>query len=169
MQPNIIRSAMSYGLIMGLLFSINFLLNVSGNNVLFSLLGYAVTIVIIVAAYKMAIHFRDNDCEGYISYGKSFSLILLMFFFGAIISALTKYVYCQFINPEYLENVMQQSIQMLESMNFPMVDEMYENMESLMNPFSFATQYIWINVLLGAITGVVMATFVKKEKGLFDE
>ncbi|MDR1585140.1 MAG: DUF4199 domain-containing protein [Prevotellaceae bacterium] len=167
MPPNIIKSAMSCGLILGLLFSVNFLLNVSGNAVL-SLLGYAVTIIIVIATYKMAIRFRNSDCGGYISYGKSFSLILLMFFFGAIVSALTKYIYCQFINPEYLENLLEQSMKIFESMQFPLTDEIYDNMQTLLNPFSFTMQYIWVNVFLGAFTGVFMSFFIKKEKGLFD-
>ena len=173
MQSNILKSAMSHGLILGVLFSVNFLLGITGNAWL-KLLSNFVMVAILVAVYKMSVRFRDNDCKGVITYGKAFSLIVLMFFFAAIISSLVKYIYFQFINPDYLENLLQQSLLMYEAFlsKLPLsmsTEEIYENMGTIITPISFSLQYIWANVFAGVFVGLIMAGFVKKDKGLFDD
>ena len=168
MQPNIVKSAMSYGLILGALFSANFLLSIP-NSSLLGLLSWLVVAAILVATYKMSIRFRDNDCEGFISYGKAFSLIVLMFFFAAIISAFVKFIYLQFIDPAFLERQMEQTMLLLESMSFPITDDIYNAMSIVLTPISFSMISVFTNMLLSVFVGLVMAAFVKKDKGLFDD
>jgi hypothetical protein len=168
MQPNIVKSAMSYGLILGALFSVNFLLSLT-NNSLLGLLGWIIVAAILVATYKMAVRYRDKDCEGFISYGKAFSLVVLMFFFAAIISAFVKFIYLQFIDVTYLERQLEQAMLVLETMAFPITDEIYKTMSAMLTPTFFSISSIFTNMFLGVFTGLIMAGFVKKEKGLFDD
>ena len=168
MQSNIFKSSMSYGLILGALFSVNFLLSLT-NNSLLGLLSWVVVAAILVATYKMAVRYRENDCEGFISYGKAFSLIALMFFFAAIISAFVKFIYLQFIDVTYLERQLEQAMLMLESMSLPIPNESYEIMTTMLTPIFFSITSIFTNMFLGVFTGLIMAAFVNKEKGLFDE
>ena len=168
MQPNIVKSAMSYGLILGVLFSVNFLLSVP-NSSLLGLLGWFVVAAILVAIYKMSVRYRDNDCGGFISYGKAFSLIVLMFFFAAIISAFVKFIYLQFIDPAFLERQLEQAMLTLETISFPITDEFYEAMSIMFTSTSFTMVSIFTNMFLSVFVGLVMAAFVKKDKGLFDD
>lgn len=168
MQPNIFKTSMTNGLILGVLFSVNFLLNIS-NNVFLTLLSYGMVALIIVATYKLAVRFRENDCGGIITYGRSFSLILLSFFFAAIIASPIKYIYFQFINPGYLESMFAESITMFESLNFTVTEEMYTQMESVLEPIMFTLQYIWVNTFLGILLALLLSFFVKKDKGIFEE
>jgi len=92
MQPSISKSAMFNGLIMGVIFSINFLLSVSKITSLV-LLTNVIAVLIVVGIYRQSIKFRDTECEGFITYWKSFSLILLTFFYAALISSVIKYIY----------------------------------------------------------------------------
>lgn len=117
----------------------------------------------------MAIRFRDEECKGVISYWKTFSFILLTFFFAAIISSVVKYIYFQYINPAYLESMFQESMKLLEKMKFPMNDASVQQMESILKPASFTLQYIWVNVFAGTVVGLIMSGFIKKEKNLFGE
>ena len=167
MQPNIIKSTMLNGLIMGGLFSLNFLFSVSKITFL-GILSYVLISIILMGIYKMALKFRDEDCKGEITYWKAFSFILLTFFFAAIISSVVKYIYFQYINPDYLAQMFEESMKMMESMNFPMNDASVEQMESILKPASFTLQYIWINVLMGSIVGLIMSGFVKKDKSIFN-
>lgn len=161
MQPNIIKSAMLNGLIMGGLFSINFLFSVSKISALV-ILSYVMITIIVVGIYKMSIRFRDEECEGAISFGKTFSFILLTFFFAAIISSVVKYIYFQYINPAYLESMFEESMKLLEKMKYPMNDASVEQMESILKPATFTLQYIWVNVLAGTFVGLIMSGFIKK-------
>jgi hypothetical protein len=161
MQPNIIKSTMLNGLIMGGLFSLNFLFSVSKITFL-GILSYFLITIILMGIYKMVIRFRDEECKGEITYWKSFSFILLTFFFAAIISSVVKYIYFQYINPAYLAEMFEESMKMMEKLNFPMNDASVTQMESILKPASFTLQYIWVNVFMGSLVAVVMSGFVRK-------
>lgn len=168
MQRNITKSAMHSGLIMGGLFSINFLLSITKSTPLI-LLSYALAAIIVVTMYRLSIRHRDVDCEGDISYGKAFWYILLTFFYAAIISTVIKYIYFQFINTSYLETMFQESMKMMEKMKFPMDDMTIQQTEKIYKPASFSLIFIFTNVFMGSIVGLIMAAFVKKEKSIFEE
>jgi len=168
MQPSISKSAMFNGLIMGVIFSINFLLSVSRITTLV-LLTNVIAVLIVVGTYRLSVRFRDTECEGFISYWKSFSLILLTFFYAALISSVVKYIYFQFINPDYLEQMFQESMKLLNSMKFPISDALIDQTKSMLKPASYTLVYVWSNVLMGAIVGLIMAAFIKKDKNIFEE
>jgi len=168
MQPNIIKSTMTNGLILGALFSANFLLSIS-KSIPLTLLSYGVMIFIIIFAFQSAKRFRDKENDGFISFGKAFSFILLSFFFAALISSIVKYVYFQFINPEYLSLLLNESMKAIEMMKLPVAGDAYDQMESMMKPATFSLQFVWLNVFFGAIIGLIMAPFIKKEKSIFED
>ena len=168
MQSNIFKSAMLNGLIMGVLFSINFLLSISKVTFLV-LLSYLIISFILVGIYRMSVRFRDVECGGNIKYGKVFSFIVLTFFFAALISSIVKYVYFQFINPTYLDELLNESLKAIQMMKIPIDNASYDQMSKVMKPATFSLQYIWMNVIVGSIVGLIMAAFVKKEKSIFEE
>ena len=162
MQPSIMKSARLNGLIMGLLFSINFLLSISKITVLM-VFSYFVMSLILVGIYRMAIRFRDVENAGVITFGRVYSFIVLTFFFAALISSAVKYIYFQFINPQYLETLLQESMKVMEALKFPFDKANMEQMQDIMKPATFSLQYIWMNVILGSIVGLVMAPFISKK------
>lgn len=167
MQPNIIKSTMTNGLILGALFSANFLLSIS-KSIPLTLLSYGIMIFILVFTFQSAKRFRDKENEGFASFGKIFSFILLSFFFAALISSIVKYVYFQFINPEYLSVLLNESMKAIEMMKLPVSGDAYDQMERIMKPATFSLQFVWMNVFFGAITGLLMAPFIKKDKSIFE-
>jgi hypothetical protein len=60
-----------------------------------------------------------------------------------------------------------QSLVMMEKMNFPVSDQQVELMESMMKPATYALEVIWLNIFVGMIVGMIMAAFIKKEKDIF--
>jgi len=167
MQQNIVKSAMINGLIMGVIFSFNFLIALPKSSIM-ALLSMAITCIIVVMMYRMAVKFRDNECEGIISYGKSLWYIILTFFFASLIVAIVKFFYVQFINKEFLDNLLQESFKLIESLKIPIDEDMYSQLEKMMSPIGFAAQTIWSIVLYGVILGLILAFFVKKEKSIFE-
>lgn len=156
------------GLIMGILFSINFLLSITKITPLV-LISYGLITFILVVTYRTTIRFRDNECLGEINFGKAFSFIVLTYFFAALISSIVKYIYFQFIDPEYLPKLLNESLKAVEMLNLPFENASYDQMEKMMKPATFSLQYIWMNVLLGTLIGLAMAPFIKKEKSIFEK
>jgi F0F1-type ATP synthase assembly protein I len=168
MQPNIIKSSMQNGLILGILFSVNFLLSIS-KAVPLVLLSYLLMGFILVITYRTTIRFRDIDCLGSINFSKTFSFIILTFFFAALISSIVKYFYFQFINPDYLAKLLDDSMKAVEMLNLSFGTSSYDQMEKMMKPATFSLQFIWMNVLMGTLIGLIMAPFIKKDKNIFEK
>jgi len=168
MQPSITKSAMLNGLIMGVIFSINFLFSVSKVTSLIMFTNI-IAILIVVWVYRTTVKFRDNECEGFISYWRAFSYILYTFFFAALISSVVKFIYFQFINPAYLDSIYQDTMKMLTAWKYPIDDAMEEQTKKMLKPASYTLVYIWINALLGIIVGLILAGFIKKNKTIFEE
>lgn len=167
MQPNLTKVTMSNGLILGALFSVKFLLSTSESYIA-SVLQLALFTLILVHTYRSSIKNREINFEGTISYFKAFNFVFLSFFFGGIISSIVKFVYFQFINPEYLVDLLDKSSKLFEEMKIPFGDAEYDQLKEILKPASFSLQFIWMNSLLGMITGSIMAFFIKKEKNIFE-
>lgn len=175
MQANIFRTTMFNGLIMGVLFSLNFFFSAT-KNLSLVLLGYLLIAFMIVLVYRMAKKFRDNECGGYIKYWTVFNYVVFTFFFASIISSIFKIIYTKYINPEYLPMLFEESMRQIEqnrslfeSLNLPLDDNYYEQLERQMRPINYSLQTIWMNVFSGAILGLILGGIVKKNKGIFDE
>jgi hypothetical protein len=168
MQPNIMKSAMQNGLIMGVIFSINFLLSTQKNSTLI-FLTYVIAIIIVTILHKQIIRFRDTECNEIISYGKAFSYIILVFFYAALISTPVKYIYVRYINPDFLITLAQDTMKMFEAFKIPMSNVEIEQSQEIFKPLNFSLLYIWSNIFLGAVTGLIMAAFVKKNKNISHE
>lgn len=167
MQNNIIKSSMINGLIMGAIFTVNFFITVPKNSLL-GFISLVLACIIVVLMYRMAIRFRDNECGGNITYGKSLLYTILTFFFGALIVAIVKFFYVQFIDKEFLDNLLQESFKVIESLKVPMDEEKYNQLEKMMTPVGFVAQTIWANVFYGTIVGLFISIFVKKAKSIFE-
>lgn len=168
-QPTLFKSAMKYGIPMGIIFSINFILATFKSPIV-NFLTYFIMFICIYLTYRITCKYRDEHNNGELSYGKGWSFIVLLYFFAAIISSVVKYVYFQFINPDYLAELLNQTLLILEEL--PISEEeinVNESLETILSPINYSLQYLWINTMLGALLGLIMAAFTKKEKSIFEE
>lgn len=172
---NIWNSTMQNGLIMGIFFSASFLFSVSGISIL-GFLSFLLPAIILIFAYKFLIRYRDRDCGGAITYGHGLSYIILLFFFASVISAAVKFVYLRFINPEFLQETMGQSMLIVEQTfeqfkgKYPMdMDEIYKSFERMTDPLNYTLMATWVNIIISFFVGLVLAGIAKKDKSIFDD
>ncbi len=164
------KHAMTYGLLMGVVFSINFYLSTVPA---ISFLQYLIFIVVLVLSYRFATNCRDKVCGGLMSYGSALFYIVQLFSYAALIVALFKYIFYTLLSPNYLNGLMELYLQVLDESGLsdtmfgdtPMV----EMFEKVVTPLNLSLQSIWINILYGLIVGLIMAAFVKKEKSIFGD
>lgn len=175
MHANIFKSTMFNGLIMGVLFSLNFFFTAS-KSVSLLLFSYLLIAIMIVMMYRMAKRYRDSECGGYIKYWNVFNYVILTFFFASIISSIFKIIYTKFINPEYLPMLFEESMRQIEnnrslfeSLRLPLDENYYEELERQMRPVNYSLQTIWMNIFSGAIIGLILGGIVRKNKGIFDD
>lgn len=126
MQPNMMNPAMRNGLILGVLFSTNFFLTVSGVPAL-ALFSYLVTGLIIYFTHRFTVQFRDVDSGGSISFGRAYGFVLLQYIFATIISSFTKYFFLRFSKSTFLEDMYNQNMITLEQFLPTVTGEMYDD------------------------------------------
>jgi len=168
-RRNLFQHAMAYGAIMGVLFSVNFLLSTMGK--VGNILSYVAVGTIAYCTYYFTCLFRDRECEGALTYGKGLSYIVMLYFFAAIISATVKFVFFTWIKPDFLSDLLNQSLLILEEMNLPNMEQSLttQTLETMLSPIVYVMQSLWMNVFTGLFVGLIVAAFTKKEKSLFEE
>lgn len=63
----------------------------------------------------------------------------------------------------------EETLKVMKTFKFTVNDAMIEQTKSMLKPATYTLVYIWTNVLMGLIVGLVMAAFIKKEKSIFVE
>lgn len=160
------RHAMNFGAVMGLLFSLNFLVTTVKS---IAFLQYLFVIVIIYCAYRFVVHCRENVMNGTISYGSALWYNMQLFMYGAMISALVRYVFYSYIKPDFLQNQLNETLMALQGT--PMAEmisgEVYQQTVEMMTPLNMALQAIWLNLMLGLLLGLILAAIVKRSENPF--
>ena len=160
------RHAMNFGAIMGLLFSLNFLVTTMKS---IAFLQYLIIVVIIYCAYRFVVHCRENVMNGAISYGSAVWYNMQLFMYGAMISALVRYVFYAYIKPDFLQNQLNETLMALQGT--PMAEmisgEVYQQTVEMMTPLNMALQAIWLNLMLGLLLGLILAAIVKRSENPF--
>lgn len=160
------RHAMNFGAVMGLLFSLNFLVTTVKS---IAFLQYLFVIVIIYCAYRFVVHCRENVMNGAISYGSALWYNMQLFMYGAMISALVRYVFYAYIKPDFLQNQLNETLMALQGT--PMAEmisgEVYQQTVEMMTPLNMALQAIWLNLMLGLLLGLILAAIVKRSENPF--
>ena len=160
------RHAMNFGAVMGLLFSLNFLVTTVKS---IAFLQYLFVIVIIYCAYRFVVHCRENVMNGAISYGSALWYNMQLFMYGAMISALVRYVFYSYIKPDFLQNQLNETLMALQGtpMAEMISDEVYQQTVEMMTPLNMALQAIWLNLMLGLLLGLILAAIVKRSENPF--
>ena len=166
MKQDTIKHAMYYGLLLGVVFVLNFFLS-QATNIWLKFIQMLYTFSIPFVVFCFAKKCREDVCGGTMSYGQSFSYVVQLFFYASIISSAFKYVYFRFLNPD-LRKLFNQTMQLMEQMSVPITDEMIAVTKQMLTPMGMAMQYIWINVMVGIVVSIVLAFFIRKEKSVFE-
>lgn len=163
------QTALRYGLILAFIsILLNVIMYVTGLTTnqfassVFGLLGFILSIVIIVMAIK---NHRDVKQNGYITLGKGFSVGILTSLISAIISAIFIYVLHAFIDPDILPELMAiQEEKMLESGAPEEAIEMSSQWTGMfMSPLGMAGSTVFGGVCCGGIISLFTALILKNE------
>ena len=167
MQENIFRSAIKSGLILGALFSLRFILGVVGEGWIIGLLRILLIVGIVAAMWKLSEQYRNNENEGFISFGKAFGFTVLSFLYASLISAVVKIVYFV-INPDFLGDLVNEMLLAFDQAGMATA-ETERVLEVMLSPVFWSFFVILGNMILGVIVGLIVAAIVQKEKGVFEE
>jgi hypothetical protein len=158
------RYAANYGLILGAYLAVFYIIQIIAPTI--KILNVVNTISILFTpflCFYLTKKFRDQALGGYIRFGSSWSFGIWLFFFAGLIMSVVYFVHFQFINPDYISNVFNQSLLMLESMNYPkdQLDLLAKN--GFPTPLEMVFSYLFAYVIMGAILFVFISAIVARK------
>lgn len=136
-KVNIMKSAMTYGLMLALaliaIHLVQYLMDVYKPPAWVNLLTYAVIVGGIVYG---TIRFRDDELGGYISYGKALGFGVLLSLFASIVYGFYNYLLTAVIDPSYMEGVyrMLEETYLELGMDYDQVETMMETVKRFQTP-----------------------------------
>ncbi len=166
------KQAMYYGVFMGLFLVLKFAVDVSVKGTWGAFLSGVCLVLIPIVAYRFTIIFkRKSGCAEEIGFGVCLRFCIYLFFFASMFLAVAQYVYCQHINPNYLNEQVEMVINTLSQLpdSSATVEQFKKALSEVGVPSAatVAIQTIWIYIVVGLILGLPIAAIAKKikEKG----
>lgn len=155
--------AMLFGLELGIWFGVNFILSALGH----AMLSWFVVFYSIYFISRCAIHYRENECGGSITFGQSYRYILWLFFFASLVGAFVKVIYLKWINPEFLGTVYLQTMELFKEANIDadMAKQLDSSLQNVLQPVRFSVYYLLFDIISGVVSGLLFAPFVMRRGG----
>lgn len=163
------KFALTYGLITGIativISLVYYVLDVPRE----SPIQYATYLVYIAGMVYGANVYKNEYGNGFLTYGKAFSISYLIAILAAIIGSIYAYVFIKYIDPSVIAQSMEAAEQRLidqGNMSDAQIDDALEISARFMNPLMMSIMaFVW-NAIVLAIIGLVTSIFVKKEEGI---
>ena len=130
-------------------------------------LGYISFLILIGGMIWGTLEFRKQSPNGFLTYGKAFSTCFLIALFAAILSALYTFVFAEFINPNFTQEILDKAREGMMNSDRPMTDEQMEQAmawtERFTTPVMMAIWGFITTLIISAVLSLVAAIFLKKE------
>jgi hypothetical protein len=159
------KYAADYGFILGGYIAIFFIIDYlfSGNSMA-SILGMVGLLGTPVVCYYLTKSYRDKGLGGYIRFGQAWSFGVWLFLFASLIMSVLYYVRFQFIQPDYIANAFNQTLQIFQQMHYPQ-----EQMDALIafgvpSAIQVVMTYLWLYIVGGALLFLLISPMVTRSK-----
>ena len=160
----LLKSAMSYGLAMGIFWVIKYLFLIFGYSIpaliyIYELLCIAVPFI----AYYMTKRYRQ-DIGGNISFFHAWRFGIMLYFFAALIVSIEHFIFFQFIAPpDFISNTINMAMNTLKNadVNSEVIDAISR---TNFTPTHMAIQQIFNNIFYGIILSVPVAALVCRKQ-----
>ncbi len=139
-----------------------YILEVMDKSWMITILSLAVNTAILFFAMKS----RKNDTlAGFMSFGQGFGTGMLIIVFGGLITALYTFVFYAYIDPEFVNKIME--VNRAEMLKKDMPDEQIEQAlemsKKFMTPIMMTIFGYFISLFFGLIISLILAAVTKRE------
>ena len=98
-KPTLQESAMRYGTLMGIFWTLKFVLFPAGMSMPVLLMAFfLLTLIVPVAGFFFVRQYRDRECEGVLNFSRAFLFTSFMYMFAALFTAVAHYIYFRYID-----------------------------------------------------------------------
>lgn len=168
---NMQQNAMLLGTYMGVFWILKFILFPLGMSApFFSLLFIVLTLCVPFLGYYYARMYRNQVCQGYISFGQAWMFTTFMYMFASVLVAVAHYIYFRYLDNGFILDTCESQIALIEAANLPNTEgyittlrEALDNVRRL-SPIDITMQMISQNVFTGMMLALPTALFVARRK-----
>ena len=168
-RKNFQETAMRYGTMMGIFWTLKFVLFPLGmQSPLLLMAFFLLTLIVPVAGFFLVRQYRDRECGGVLTFSRAFLFTSFMYLFAALFATIAHYVYFRFMDHGLIVNTYQE---MLTQMNAIATADMKTSLEqfqqaldiiSSLSPLEISIQIITQNVFYCTLIALPTALLVKR-------
>jgi hypothetical protein len=159
--------ALHYGIITGAAMIVLSLILYIANLYMNRALGFLSLLLLIGGMAWGTLEYRKTYLNGFISYGKAFSLCFMIGLYAAILSAIYTFVFAEFIYPgftqELLEKARENMISGGQEMSEQQIETALEWTKKFTTPVMITVWGFVTSLFFSAVIGLIAAIFLKKE------
>jgi uncharacterized membrane protein YcjF (UPF0283 family) len=168
-----LKSAMTYGLITGIALVIYTVLLYMTDNYISknAFLGILQWLILAAGLYYGIKSYRDQYAEGYITYGKSLGLGVLISVFVGVIMGIFTYLLYVVIDPELLEKSLKfaQEEMLKSGLSEEQVEAATKMQRTFSSPIIMLFSSVFSFAFFGTLISLVVSIFTKKDKPMFNQ
>ncbi len=170
-KPTLQESAMRYGTLMGIFWTLKFVLFPAGMGMPVLLMAFfLLTLIVPVAGFFFVRQYRDRECEGVLHFSRAFLFTSFMYMFAALFTAVAHYIYFRYIDHGMIIATYQD---MLSTMDQVATDGMKESIDQFqqaldtiatLSPLEITVQLLTQNIFNCTMLAIPTALLVMRKK-----
>jgi hypothetical protein len=168
-RKNFQEAAMRYGTVMGIFWTLKFVLFPMGmQSPLLLMAFFLLTLIVPVAGFFLVRQYRDRECGGVLSFSRAFLFTSFMYLFAALFATIAHYVYFRYIDGGLIVNTYQDMITQMEAIATAdmkaSLDQFQQALDIIaaLSPLEISIQLITQNVFYCTLIALPTALLVKR-------
>lgn len=169
-KRNFQEDAMRYGTVMGIFWTLKFVLFPLGmHSPLLLMAFFLLTLVVPVAGFFLARQYRDRDCGGVITFSRAFLFTSFMYLFAALFVTIAHYIYFRYLDNGLIVNTYQDMLDQMGAVagsNLkPSLDQFQQALDIIagLSPLEISIQLITQNVFYCTLIALPTALLVMRK------
>ena len=168
---NFQEDAMKYGTIMGIFWTIKFVLFPLGmENPLLLMAFFLLTLIVPVVGFFLVRQYRDRECGGILNFSRAFLFTSFMYMFAALFATIAHYIYFRYMDNGMIVNTYQN---MLTRMSAVATDDLKPSLEQFqealdiiasLSPLEISIQLITQNIFYCTLIALPTALLVMRKQ-----
>lgn len=168
-KRNFQEDAMRYGTVMGIFWTLKFVLFPMGmQSPLLLMAFFLLTLIVPVAGFFLVRQYRDRECGGVLSFSRAFLFTSFMYLFAALFATIAHYVYFRYIDGGLIVNTYQDMLTQMEAIATAdmkaSLDQFQQALDIIaaLSPLEISIQLITQNVFYCTLIALPTALLVKR-------
>ena len=169
-RKNFQEAAMRYGTVMGIFWTLKFVLFPMGmQSPLLLMAFFLLTLIVPVVGFFLVRQYRDRECEGVLTFSRAFLFTSFMYLFAALFATIAHYVYFRYIDGGLIVNTYQDMLTQMEGMATADMKTSLEQFQQALDiiaglsPLEISIQLITQNVFYCTILALPTAGLVMRK------